>query len=359
VTRHPLLRAWVPAVGLAAYGAFEALSGIAPGVGQVPGDERVSALAAVVAGLAVAARAHRPLQGLAAVVLAVTAEAALTDPAEGLAPLLSQLVLLYAVASRTSLRAALAALALVVGLVGSASGDVVFVAVLSAVPWLAGRVLGERQRQLADLQVTSAEQATAAVAEERQRIARDLHDVVSHALSLVVVQAQLAQATVRTDPDAAEQALGAVKGAAQQALSDMRRMLGVLSPDGEVVGPQPGLADVPLLLERVRAAGLDVRWREDGEPRELAPGASMTAYRVLQEGLTNALRHAGSRRADVRVAWTPAALSLLVRDEGGGGGEAGAGRGLLGLRERVAVYGGTLRAEPVPGGFELEAVLPS
>lgn len=185
---------------------------------------------------------------------------------------------------------------------------------------------------------------------------------MSHALSLVVVQSQVAQATLRSDPESAEVALAAVKSSAQQALAEMRRMLGVLSDESEPLHPQPGLSDLPSLLERVRAAGLDVRLREEGERRELAPGVSLTAYRVVQEGLTNVLRHAGSRRAEVVLAWSSAQLSLCVRDDGGvptADHGDGAGRGLLGLRERIVLYGGTVQAGPAGGGYELEAVLPA
>ena len=359
--------AWTDAAAgavLAGYGAFEVLSGIAPGVGAVPGDPVASTTAAVVAGLATALLRRAPLVGLAAVVLAVGAESALTVPAEGLAPLVSGLLLVFSAAARCTRRVALVALVGAVVGIGAAVGDVVFVGVVHAVPWLAGRVAGDRRRLLAALQVASVEDASRAVQAERDRIARELHDIVSHALSLVVVQAQVAQAHVRTRPEEAERSLAAVKEAGQQALAEMRRLLGVLRDDEggtSTLGPQPGLDELPVLLERVRAAGLEVELRESGDRRPLAPGASLTAYRVVQEALTNVLRHAGPTRVQLTLEWTPASISVAVRDHGlAAATPVGSGRGLLGLRERVALYGGTLRAGAARGGgFEVEAVLPA
>lgn len=354
----------LPALLLSGYAAFEVLSGVAPGVAEVPGDPAVSAPAAVAAAAAVGLRRRLPVLGLACCVAAQAVEALVTTPAEGLAGLVAVLLLVYAVALRCSTGVAVVALAVAVPVLGLLQDDLVFLGVLLAVPWLAGRVLGERQRALAQVQVSATQDTAVAIAEERRHIARELHDVVSHALSLVVVQSQLAQATVRSDPTTAEAALGAVKDAAQTALADMRRMLGVLS-DGTTVerAPQPGLTELPQLLDRVRAAGLRVVVREEGRPRELTAGASLIAYRVLQEGLTNALRHAGGHTAQVRLVWSSDALVLRVTDDGTVPpypAAAGSGVGLVGLRERVVLYGGTLRAGPArAGGFELEAVLPA
>ena len=361
MTRAVPARDAVLALLLASWAAFEVLSGVAPGVDDAPGETAVSLPTTVLACATVVARRRRPVEALAASVALLLVEALLTTPTEGLSTLVAQLLLVYAVAARSSTRTAAAALVLALVPLGLVLGDPVFLGVLYAVPWLAGRVLGERQRQLADLQVASADDAARAVAEERRRNARAQHDVVSHALSLVVVQSQVARATVRSDPDAAEVALDAVKESAQVALADMRRMLGVLSEGADQgLAPQPGLADLPALLERVRAAGLDVDLREEGEPRALPAAASLTAYRVLQEGLTNALRHAGARRAQVRVAWDAREVRLRVSDDGAGPGDGPSGQGLAGLQERVALYGGTLRAGGADdGGFVLEAVLPA
>lgn len=363
-------RAWLqelwPAGVLAGYGAFEVLSGVAPGVGVVPGDPATSAVAAVLAGAAVGLRRRAPVLGLGSSTLAILAESLLTRPAEGLAPLLAGLWLIYAVSVRCSQRTAVLALLAVVVALGTALGDPVFLGVLYCVPWLAGRVLGRRQDQLLSLQLRAAAEAEAAVRAERERIAAELHDVVSHALSLVVVQAQVAQATVRTDPDAAEGAVTAIRLAGQQALADMRRMVGVLEVEvqqSSELTPLPGLDQLPQLVEDVRAAGLDVTLGVTGAPRPLAPGASLAAYRVVQEGLTNVLRHAGVRQARVDLRWGAAGLTVTVQDDGydgsaqpGGGG----GHGLRGLQERIALYGGTLSSGArTTGGFQLEAVLPA
>lgn len=361
-------RGWLqelwPAGVLAGYGAFEVLSGVAPGVGAVPGDPATSAVAAVLAGAAVGLRRRAPVLGVASSTAAILAESLLTRPAEGLAPLLAGLWLIYAVSVRRGQRTAVLALVAVVAALGVALGDPVFLGVLYSVPWLAGRVLGQRQDQLLSLQLRAANEAEAAVRTERERIAAELHDVVSHALSLVVVQAQVAQATVRTDPDVAEGAVTAIKLAGQQALADMRRMVGVLKVDVEQTperAPLPGLEQLPQLVEHVRAAGLDVTLEVTGVPRPLAPGASLAAYRVVQEGLTNVLRHAGARRARVELGWGAADLTVGVQDDGSGGtAQSGGGHGLLGLQERIALYGGTLSSGArSAGGFRLEAVLPA
>ncbi|CCK26570.1 histidine kinase [Streptomyces davaonensis JCM 4913] len=224
--------------------------------------------------------------------------------------------------------------------------------------------------------------ARAAVTAERDRIARELHDIVSHNVSLMVVQASAAREVLGTMPDEAATALRAVEDAGRGAMTDLRHLLGVLapSPDGEDVEeggsgtavqvPQPGLDRLGTLVDRVSFAGLPVEVRISGEPRPLPQGVDVTAYRIVQEALTNALRHGDGGKAEVTVRYADHALRVEVLNTGPSvlTGEAppraarrgqGTGRGLLGLRERVAVYGGDLDARRrLGGGYRVRARIP-
>jgi signal transduction histidine kinase len=198
--------------------------------------------------------------------------------------------------------------------------------------------------------------AAQALVDERSRIARELHDVVTHSLSVVVVQAGAAR--LDAPPEQAAQ-LAAIEGTARSALEEMRRLLGVLRGTQDAdLQPQPGLDQLPVLVEQVRCSGLDVNVRHDGHPRPLPPGLDLTAYRVVQESLTNVLRHAGARRADIWLGWSTDRLIVAVTDDGAGA-PGPAGRGLLGMAERVALYGGSVDAGPAQqGGFAVRAELP-
>lgn len=205
--------------------------------------------------------------------------------------------------------------------------------------------------------------AAAAVADERARIARELHDVVSHRLSVVVVQAEGAQAQAEAsgaEPSTATMAK--IEQSGREALVEMRRMLDVLRTEGDAASsaPSPGLADVPALLDDVRRAGVEVSYDDRTHDLEVSPGLGLTVYRLIQEGLTNVIRHARSPRASVRMAVVGGELIVRVADAGiGGGPPSGPGHGLTGMRERVGLHGGTLRAGPGDaGGFVVEARLP-
>lgn len=211
------------------------------------------------------------------------------------------------------------------------------------------------------------ERQAAAVAEERARIARELHDVVAHGLSVIAVQAGAAQEILPRDPERARAALAAVEATARDALGEMRRLLGVLRADGEAAGraPQPDVRDLEDLVASVRRAGLPVELEVTGTPGDVPAGVGLAAYRIVQEALTNTLRHAGPARAVVWVRHEPGVLRITVEDDGTGvggaarRGEAGGGHGLAGMRERAALYGGTVEAGPRPeGGFAVRAVLP-
>jgi signal transduction histidine kinase len=236
-------------------------------------------------------------------------------------------------------------------------------------PTITGRVvrrLREDADRLAELTVhleRERERAEhAAVAEERGRIARELHDVVAHGVSVIAIQADAAEAALDRDPELARTPLRTIRSSAKQAMEEMRRLLDVLREDGDggELLPQPGFGQVGELVEHARGAGVDVTLAVDGEPRPLAPGLDLSAYRIVQEGLTNVRKHAAGAPARVTVKWAPHELALEVRDSGPGGGSNGSGgHGLVGMRERVRIHGGELHAGPVPeGGFAVRARLP-
>jgi signal transduction histidine kinase len=260
---------------------------------------------------------------------------------------------------------------------------VVLIAVFQTVPFALAWVLGDsirtRRAYLAQLEERAARlekereaQAKVAVAAERARIARELHDVVAHNVSVMVVQADGAAYVMDTAPDQARKALETISGTGRQALAEMRRLLGVLrtgehQESGEYV-PQPDVEQLDDLIEQCRIAGLPVDFKVEGTPRPLPSGVELTAYRIVQEALTNTRKHGGPNTgASVRLVYFDDGLGLLVEDDGKGaphelyeeGGADGQGHGLIGMRERVGMVGGTLDAGPRPGGgFRISALLP-
>lgn len=206
------------------------------------------------------------------------------------------------------------------------------------------------------------EEAKRAVAHERLRIAQELHDVVAHSMGVIAVQAGVGAHVIDADPTEAKKALDAISRTSRSTLTEIRRMLGVLREDGTAqYEPAPGLAELDRLVRDVRAAGVEVDVEVDGAGHDVPPGVDFSAYRIVQEALTNVLKHAGPARAQVRIAYEPGALRLEVVDDGRGvNGRAGdGGHGLLGMRERVAVYGGSFEAGPrTGGGFRVAARLP-
>jgi signal transduction histidine kinase len=205
------------------------------------------------------------------------------------------------------------------------------------------------------------ERARLAILEERERIARELHDAVTHHVSVMVIQAGGALRALDRRPEDARTALEAIDSTARQALTDMRRMLGILG--GETQGPPPRLDRLGDLVEQVRTAGLAVELSVQGEPRELEAGLELSAYRIIQEGLTNSLRHAGGGRARVTVRYGRSSLELSIDDERGPGAPPAMepeheGRGLVGMRERVAMFRGRFSAHPTASGFRVTAALP-
>lgn len=256
---------------------------------------------------------------------------------------------------------------------------VVFLAVPFALAWVLGDSLRTRRAYFAQLEERAARlekereaQAKVAVAAERARIARELHDVVAHNVSVMVVQADGAAYVLDTAPDQAKKALETISGTGRQALAEMRRLLGVLrtgehQEGGEYV-PQPDVEQLDDLIEQCRTSGLPVDYKVEGNPRPLPSGVELTAYRIVQEALTNTRKHGGPNTgASVRLVYFDDGLGLLVEDDGKGaphehyeeGGVDGQGHGLIGMRERVGMVGGTLDAGPRPGGgFRISALLP-
>ncbi|GAB2573597.1 sensor histidine kinase [Streptomyces capparidis] len=247
-----------------------------------------------------------------------------------------------------------------------------------ALAWVLGDSLRTRRAYYAELEERAARlerereaQAKVAVAAERARIARELHDVVAHNVSVMIVQADGAAYVLDAAPDQAKQALETISTTGRQALAEMRRLLGVLrsgeSEGGEYV-PQPGVDQLSDLVEQCRGAGLPVSLQVDGSPRPLPKGVELTAYRIVQEALTNTRKHGGpNAKALVRLTYRDSDLDMLIEDDGRGadrellasGGADGLGHGLIGMRERIGMVGGTLDAGPRPGGgFRVSAVLP-
>jgi len=207
--------------------------------------------------------------------------------------------------------------------------------------------------------------AIEAVAQERARLARELHDGVGHALNVVVLHAQGAQRIMDSKPDLAREALASIETAGRQALQDVERMLGVLRAEhDDVLAAQPGIGQLPALAERVAEAGLPVTVTTEGAATALPSSIDLTAYRIVQEALTNSLKHAGQARATVTVRYAGTGIELEVVDTGRGAAASAptteGGRGIPGMRERVAVFGGRLDVGPLPGGgFRVSAWLPT
>ena len=247
--------------------------------------------------------------------------------------------------------------------------DFAFFGMFFGGPYVAGRVIRhrrEREQQLENeagaLKLERDLKAREAVAEERVRIARELHDVVAHAISVIVLQARGGRRVLHSDPGEAREALDAIERAGEQALTEMRRLLGLLRDGDEelALAPQPSLARIDDLAASLTETGLPVEVRVEGTPVNLPPGIDVTAYRIVQEALTNTLKHAGPARAFVVVRYEPGVVELEVLDDGpGAAGGNGSGHGLAGIGERVAVYGGELASGRRPeGGYALRARLP-
>ena len=348
-------------------------------VATVGGDAPLPLLMLGAAGysLPFAIRRVRPLLAVVLVVASVVLMAALlTDTTQYFVPFLVAMLTSYGAGAYLDGRPAYLGLAIMVcGVLtvtmlspSQITGDYVFPTAFSAVAWLSGRAVRTRTRLTEELHEAALREQEAqelesrrVAADERRRIAREMHDVVAHSISVMVVQAGGARRILANDPERAEQAAARIRAAGTDALAEMHILLGVLesAPDGAT---PPTLDGLEQLVARTRAAGLPVSLEVTGERRRLSPGAELAVYRVVQEALTNAMKHAGSATTLVRFAWGEDVLDISVADRGDGGPSpqlAGAGHGLMGMRERLRVYGGEVRTGPRPeGGFEVAAQLP-
>ncbi|HEV2975773.1 MAG TPA: sensor histidine kinase [Solirubrobacteraceae bacterium] len=242
---------------------------------------------------------------------------------------------------------------------------------LCLLPWTVGRIMRERgareraQRESAErLDAEREQRAHVAAFSERTRIARELHDVIAHSVSVMVIQAGGARTVMDSEPELAETSLRSVERAGREALAEMRRLLGVLDrgEDPRALAPQPGLVDIEDLVSRTRTAGLETKLCVEGEPAVISPALDLCAYRIVQEALTNAIKHAGPARVTVQVRWTRDALEIDVNDDGCGPiahNGASRGHGIAGMRERTDLHGGNIEAGAgANGGFAVQARLP-
>ena len=363
------------AVGLAVLSFLPYLSGAAE-----PGSTGAITIALLLLqSLPLIVRRRAPLAVLLVVVSATVVQIALLPPGEDLLAGLGLLVAVYTVGERldrptslglTALTGVMIA-ALLIGRGGlpDVLQNLIQTELILAVAWLVGdaarirRLYTESLVEHARLIESEREERTRrAVLEERERIARELHDVVAHHVSVIVIQAGGGLSALDRRPEEARSALDSIAATGRQALTEMRRMLGVLG-EGEPAGPMPGLDLLDELIGQVRAAGLAVELSIEGERRRLDPGLELSAYRIIQEALTNSLKHTGGGRARVIVTYEPGALVIAVDDERGPGGAPAvealhAGRGLVGMRERVAMLRGSLDARPTSAGFRVIARLP-
>ena len=306
-------------------------------------------------------RKQAPMRTLAAVCAIYAAWNAIDPPAGSIMPFVILLVAVFGAAQRVALRPALvagaagmAAIWLEIALTDNDVANYAFTGFFVVGAWLAGR--GFQTRELGQ-----EESARAAAAEERARIARELHDVVAHNVTVMVIQAQAAQQSAEPGSEVGR-ALETIEGTGQEALTEMRRLLGLLRADDEELSlaPQPSMRQLDRLAESVRRAGLPVEVEVRGEPVALPPGVDLSAYRIVQEALTNALKHAGPARARVVVSYGEDELRLEITDDGSAEQAGnGAGHGLAGMRERVRVYGGSVESgSRADGGYSVSVRLP-
>lgn len=238
----------------------------------------------------------------------------------------------------------------------------IFAYVLGDMAWTAARRRAQLEFQADELRRSQEQNVRGAITAERMRIARDLHDVVAHHVSVMGIQAGAARRVLDSDPALARDALQTVEKTARTAISELRGLLGVLRADAEPdFQAAPGLDDLPSLLETARASGLEVSHGVYGAPREVPSAVALSAYRVVQEALTNVVKHAAAQRVDVRMRYLDTALELEITDDGRGRGDSAGGFGLVGMRERVAVHGGEFEAGPrrSTSGYLVRASLPT
>jgi signal transduction histidine kinase len=356
--------------------ALLAIKVVSLAAGIQPGAGAVSYLAAFGITLPFAWRSVHPVAVAFVVSASAAAEIGIGGYHDSVVALAVWLLLAYSLGAHAATAGRLAAGLAVTAAAGLWSGvesgpvtfwNMVAVTGFLVAPLLAGlwvrqlRLRAQAMEQLArQLERERDERMRTAVAEERARIARELHDEVAHAMSVIAVQADAAEGALARDPALVESPLIAIRDTARAALGDMRRVLGGLRGDEAAeLAPGPGLARVDCLLDQTRAAGIEVNLRTNGEPRRLPSALDLAAYRVVQEGLTNVRKHAGARNVEVVLHYGADTFRIEIRDDGDGSGPGGGtGRGLAGVRERIALLGGELVAASYADGFALRVDLP-
>jgi signal transduction histidine kinase len=334
--------------------------------GAVIGGPRLAAAALIAVGtVAVAFRRRAPLTVVIVCFGSLAAQALIgVDANSAFSPLLAAFLAVGSAAYYA--RRPVLALAVAIGLIwpvillekGMSPSDLLYAALLIGLAWSVGRgfAVGRLRAQLAE------HQANAAAAQERVQIARELHDVIAHSISVMTLHAGGVRRLLQPGQQAERDALEIVEQTGQQALAELQRVLGALrTPADRPLEVQPGLERVDELLESARATGLAAQLEVEGEPRPLPAGIDLSVYRITQEALTNVLKHARATHVEVRIRYSDGAVRVLVTDDGvrPSPSERQLGHGLLGMRERTALYGGTLEAGPLPGrGFRVAAMIP-
>ena len=368
---------WIVALGFAIAAELEAA--LAHGGSTSNASTYVAALAIT---LALAWRRRAPLAAVCVAMTAIVAQAPFEDGISQLtATWLAIVLLLGSAGFYAAPRRAIVALAVAIGAywmsrvisAPAENSDWFFTPAIMAGAWVLGRAFRNRRLAARSLEARAdrlereqEERARLAAAEERTRIARELHDIVAHNVSTMVVQAGAGTRVLERDPNRARAALASIESSGRQALAEMRRLLGILRTDrdGLALAPQPGLAHLDALIDDVRGAGLPVELTVVGEPLALPSGIDLSAYRIIQEGLTNAIKHAGAAHAEVVVRYGEREVEIEIVDDGRGiaesaGDGARTGHGLVGMRERVNLYGGRLETgSRESGGYRVHACLP-
>lgn len=348
------------------------VAGVASAVTRHPpeGPLTVTVPTAFVMTLALCWRSRLPLMSLAVVLLAGEAQTLASQSPGSLWAFACYLVVAYSVAAKTTEGRAAAGGSLVVAALWlqelhEHGSDYLFIVIVFGGTWLLGRAMRHWQERATSAEQHQDDRALEAVAQERSRIARELHDLVAHGVSVIAIQADAAEAALDHDPELAREPLRAIKTSSREALDEMRRLLALLRIDEQAGprNPQPGLGELPGLVASVERAGLPVRLETQGLADHLAPGVDLAAFRIVQEGLTNVLKHAGTTPTTVVVRYGADAVTVEVTNDKPAHppprARTSGGHGLLGARERTAIVGGDLVAGPDPsGGFTLRARLP-
>jgi signal transduction histidine kinase len=346
-------------------------------VGDPEGPRALVAATAFVMTLSLVWRRRAPVAVAGIVMAALSVLALASDTLDvTVFPIAAVVLAMYSLAAHCELRGALTGAAVVLvpafvleAVIDGEFGNFFFIAVMNASVWVAGRAVrsqGSRAARLADrtveLEHEGEQRARAAVTEERARIARELHDIVAHSVNTMVVQAGAERRVLDPGQASTREVLLSIEQTGRQAMAEMRRLLGMLRKDDQelALAPQPSLAHIEVLVDHVRAAGMPVELRVEGEPVPLPPGVDLSAYRIVQEALTNALKHAGPARATVNVRYRRHELELEIADSGRGAANgSGGGHGLVGMRERGALFGGELDAgNRAEAGYAVQVRLP-